>query len=56
MSNKKMIIAVSAVVAVIGIMLGAYFATRPETTQGNKTFTVTVMVLAPSTVSGRVAM
>ena len=43
MNNKKMIIAVIALVAVIAGMLGVYFATRPETTQGSKTFTVTVV-------------
>ena len=43
MKNKKLLIAAVAVVAVIAIMLGVYFATRPETTQGSKTFTVTVV-------------
>ena len=43
MKNKKLIIAAIAVVAVIAIMVGVYFATRPQTSQGSKTFTVTVV-------------
>ena len=43
MKNKKLIIAVIAIVAVIGIMLGVYAATRPEAQQGSKTITVTVI-------------
>lgn len=41
--NKKIVIAVIALVAVIGIMLGVYAATRPEATEGAKTITVTVV-------------
>ncbi len=41
--NKKMIFAVVAVVLVIGVMLGVYFATRPEIQQGGKTITVEVV-------------
>lgn len=43
MKNKKLILAIIAVVAVIGILLGVYFATRPETQAGGKTFTVSVV-------------
>ncbi len=41
--NKKMIIAIVALVAVIGVLAGVYFATRPETQQGAKEITVTVV-------------
>lgn len=43
MKNKKMILAVIALVAVIAIMAGVFFLTRPETSQGDKTITVTVV-------------
>lgn len=43
MKNKKIIIAVIAVIAVVGIMAGVWFATRPETQEGGKTFTVVVV-------------
>ena len=43
MKDKKLIIAIIAVAAVIGLMLGVYFATRPETQQGSKTITVVVV-------------
>ena len=43
MKNKKLILAVIAFVAVIGIMAGVWFATRPEVQEGGKTFTVTVV-------------
>lgn len=41
--NKKIILAAVALVAVIGIFLGIYFATRPDTQDGAKTFTLTVV-------------
>lgn len=41
--NKKIILAIVALVAVIGILLGVYFATRPETQQGTKQITVLVI-------------
>lgn len=40
--NTKIILAIVALVAVIGILLGVYFATRPETEQGAKEITVVV--------------
>lgn len=43
MKNKKLIIAVVALVALVAVFLGIWFATRPETSQGAKTITVTVI-------------
>ena len=43
MKNKKLILAAVALVLVITAMLGIYFATRPATSQGSKTITVTVV-------------
>ena len=43
MKNKKLILALVALIAVIGILLGVYFATRPQGVQGEKTVTVTVV-------------
>ena len=43
MKNKKLILAVVALVAVVAILLGVYLATRPATTQGAKTISVTVV-------------
>lgn len=41
--NKKIIIAAVAIVAVIAVFLGVYFATRPDTSAGAKTVTVEVV-------------
>ena len=43
MKNKKLLLAVVALAVVIGVMLGVYAATRPETVEGEKTVTVTVV-------------
>ena len=43
MKNKKLILAVVALVAVIAIFAGVYVATRPEAQQGMKYFTVVVV-------------
>ena len=43
MKNKKLIIALAALIAVIGIAFGLYAATRPETAAGEKDFTVVVI-------------
>lgn len=43
MKNKKILIAVAAVVALVAIMVGIWFATRPQTEAGGKTITVTVV-------------
>ena len=43
MKNKKLIIAVIAVLALAGLLLGFWFGTRAKTTQGQKSFSVTVV-------------
>lgn len=43
MKNKKMLIAVVALVAVVAVLLGVYAATRPETAAGSKQITITVV-------------
>jgi len=43
MKNKKIILAAVALVVVIAIFAGVYVATRPDTIQGAKTITVTVV-------------
>ena len=43
MNNKKSIIAVIALVLVVAVFAGIYFATRPATSAGSKTFTLTVV-------------
>lgn len=43
MKNKKLLLAAIALVAVIAVFLGVYFATRPEAQEGSKTITVTVV-------------
>lgn len=43
MKNKKMLIALGALVLVIAIMAGVFLMTRPETTAGGKNITVTVV-------------
>lgn len=41
--NTKLIIAVVVLVVVVAALLGVYAATRPETSQGSKAFTVEVV-------------
>lgn len=43
MSKKKLFLAIAALVLVVGLLLGLYFATRPQTQEGTKSFTVTVV-------------
>ncbi len=43
MQNKKLIIAAVAFVAVIALLAGVFMLTRPQTQQGAKTITVTVV-------------
>ena len=43
MNNNKLVIAIVALVSVIGIMLGVWQATRPEIQQGSKAITVVVV-------------
>ena len=41
--NTKLIIGIVALVVVIAVLLGVYVATRPQTSQGSKAFTVEVV-------------
>lgn len=43
MKNKKMILAVIALVAVVAALLAVYFLARPQAQEGGKTFTVVVV-------------
>ena len=43
MKNKKTILILVAFVVLIGVALAAYFLTRPETVQGAKAYTITVV-------------
>ena len=43
MKNKKLILAVIALFAVVALFLTVYFVTRPSGTEGSKTFTLTVV-------------
>jgi hypothetical protein len=43
MKNKKLILGVIALVAVVGILLGVWFATREKPQEGTKNITVTVV-------------
>ena len=43
MSNKKLILALVALIVVIGIFAGVWFATRPQSVEGTKSFTVLVV-------------
>ena len=43
MKNKKMILAAVALVLVVALMAGVYFATKPATSKGAKAVTVTVL-------------
>ena len=41
--NTKIILAIVALVAVVGILLGVYFLTRPQAEDGEKTITVEIL-------------
>ena len=41
--NTKIILGVVALVVVVAVLLGVYFVTRPDTVQGAKALTVTVV-------------
>lgn len=41
--NKKIILALIAFVAVVGILVGVWLATKPQTQEGSKQFTVAVV-------------
>lgn len=43
MKNKKILIAAIVIVALIAVMVGAYFAARPAVAEGAKTISVTVV-------------
>ena len=43
MKNKKLVLAVAAFAAVIAVLAGIFFVTRPEATAGSKSITVTVV-------------
>lgn len=43
--NKKIWLAVAALVVAVAVVLGIYFVTRPATQQGGKTITVQVVLL-----------
>ena len=43
MKNKKLILSVVALVLVIAVMAGVYLATRPQTVEGQKTVTITIV-------------
>ena len=43
MKNRKQILILVALVLAVALMAGLYFATRPQTQAGEKTFTVTVV-------------
>ena len=43
MKNKKLVVLALALVVLVGALVGVYVATRPETAEGSKTFTVTVV-------------
>lgn len=43
MQNKKLVLSAVALIAVIALFAGIWFATRPDTTAGEKSFTLTVV-------------
>lgn len=43
MNNKKLVLAAIALLCVIAVFAGIWFATRPEVTAGEKSFTLTVI-------------
>lgn len=43
MKNKKIVIALAALVAIVAILIGVYVGSRPETSAGTKSITVTVV-------------
>ena len=43
MKNKKMILVAVALIACVAVMLGIFLTTRPETVEGSKTVTITVV-------------
>ena len=43
MNNKKLVLAAVALISVIALFAGIWFVTRPESTSGEKAFTLTVI-------------
>ena len=43
MKNKKLLLAVVALAAAVAVMLGLWMGTRPETVEGGKDITITVI-------------
>lgn len=43
MKNKKLIIALTALAAVIAVLIGVYAATRPEAVEGDKHVTIVIV-------------
>lgn len=43
MKNKKLVFAAIALVAVVGVLVGVWMMNRPQTTEGTKAYTVTVV-------------
>ena len=43
MNNKKLILALVALIVVVGVFAGVWFATRPQSVEGTKSFTVLVV-------------
>lgn len=43
MKNKKQLLALVALVALVGILVGVWMMNRPETSEGTKAYTVTVV-------------
>ena len=43
MNKKKIILALAALVVVVGVFVGVWLATRPESTEGTKSITVQVV-------------
>ena len=43
MNKKKIILALVALIVVVGVFVGVWFATRPESTEGAKSITVQVV-------------
>lgn len=43
MNNKKLVLVAIALVAMVAVLAGVYFATRPTASQGTKAITVTVV-------------
>ena len=43
MKNKKLVFAAIALVAIVGVLVGVWMMNRPQTTEGTKAYTVTVV-------------